>query len=59
MIEWSGTFLKQMMLKLGFHQNWVNVVMNSVTTIIYRVKVNGDLTDEIIHERGLRQGDPL
>jgi hypothetical protein len=56
-VKWD--FLRQMMLKLGFHQNWVKVVMNIVSTVTYRVKVNGDLTDEIIPERGLRQGDPL
>jgi hypothetical protein len=56
-VEWD--FLRQMMLKLGFHQNWVHVVMNLVSTVTYRVKVNGELTDEIIPKRGLRQGDPL
>jgi hypothetical protein len=56
-VEWD--FLKRMMLKLGFHQRWVNVVMQLVTTVTYQVKVNGELTDKIIPERGLRQGDPL
>jgi hypothetical protein len=56
-VEWD--FLRQMMLKLGFHQNWVHVVMDLVSTVTYHVKVNGELTDEIIPKRGLRQGDPL
>jgi hypothetical protein len=47
------------MLKLGFHQNWVNVVMNLVSMVTYHVKVIGELTDEIIPESGLWQGDPL
>jgi hypothetical protein len=56
-VEW--TFLERMLGQLGFHQNWVNVVMQLVTTVTYRVKVNGELTEEIFPGRGLRQGNPL
>lgn len=56
-VEWE--FLRRMLCKLGFHQNWVKVVMNFVSTVTYRIKVNGNLTEEIVPERGLRQGDPL
>jgi hypothetical protein len=48
-----------MMCKLGFHSDWVDVVMKLVSTVSYRVRVNGELTDQIIPQRGLRQGDPL
>jgi hypothetical protein len=33
--------------------------MKCIPTVKYRIKVNGELTDVIIPERGLRQGDPL
>jgi hypothetical protein len=56
-VEWD--FLKHMMLKHGFHQNWVEVLRNLVSTVTYRVKVNWELTDEITPRRGLHQGDPL
>ena len=44
---------------MGFHNTWVDTIMRCVTTVKYRFKVNGDLTDEITPSRGLRQGDPL
>lgn len=56
-VEWH--FLKRMMLKLGFHENWVNTVMRCVTSVSYKVKVDDDLTEEVVPERGLRQGDPI
>jgi hypothetical protein len=33
--------------------------MRCVSSVQYRVKVNESLTDVILPERGLRQGDPL
>lgn len=33
--------------------------MNCVSTVSYKIKINGELTEEIIPSRGLRQGDPL
>ena len=59
MIELNGFFLKDMMLKLGFAQNWVELIMRGMCTVKYKVRVNGSFTEEIIPERWLRQGDPL
>ncbi|KAA3470357.1 reverse transcriptase [Gossypium australe] len=56
-VEWC--FLERVMLKLGFLCGWVNKIMNCVQTVKYKVKYNSSLTDVIISERGLRQGDPL
>lgn len=47
------------MLRLGFHASLVDLVMNCVTTVKYRIRVNGELTDEFSPERGLRQRDPI
>jgi hypothetical protein len=33
--------------------------MQCVSTVSYKIKVNCDLTEEIVPTRGLRQGDPL
>ena len=56
-VEWL--FLEKMLVTLGFHEQWVNTIMKCVTTVTYKIKVNGKLTDVIVPERGLRQGDPI
>jgi len=48
-----------MMEKLEFHQRWINVVMKCVSSVSYKIRVNGELTEAFKPERGLRQGDPL
>jgi hypothetical protein len=56
-VEWI--FLEKIMLKLGFAVEWVNLVMNCVNSVSYRVRLNRNLMDAFVAERGLRQGDPL
>jgi hypothetical protein len=56
-VEWS--FLHAMMEKMGFCREWIQLIMNCVTSVSYRVKVNGNIGTSFIPERGLRQGDPL
>lgn len=56
-VEWS--FLQKIMLKLGFTGQWVEKVMECVTSVKYCIKVNGDYSCNIHPQRGLRQGDPL
>jgi hypothetical protein len=40
-VEWN--FLEQMMLKMGFAQEWVQLIMRSISLVTYRIKVNGAL----------------
>ena len=56
-VEWS--FLRDMMRKLGFCERWVDLVMKCVTSVSYKIRMNGQLTDSFQPERGLWQGDPL
>jgi hypothetical protein len=45
-VEWS--FLEKMMSRLGFSEQWVQMVMKCVTTVSYRIKVNGEYSNNII-----------
>ena len=56
-VEW--TFLKRIMVKLGFPNAWIERVMCCVSTSSFSVKINGKAYGNIIPSRGLRQGDPL
>ncbi|XP_039071917.1 uncharacterized protein LOC120219121 [Hibiscus syriacus] len=56
-VEWS--FLRNMMLRLGFALSWVSLIMSCVTSVTYCARVNGCLTERFRLSRDLRQGDPL
>jgi hypothetical protein len=56
-VEWN--FLKEMMLRMGFHDHWVEMIMACVNSVSYSVRFNFQLTDEFKPTRGVRQGDPL
>ncbi|KAA3482314.1 reverse transcriptase [Gossypium australe] len=56
-VEWD--FLAGMMKSLGFHDDWMVLIMRCVTLISYSVSLNGMSSDWFSPSRGLRQGDPL
>ena len=56
-VEWN--FLEEIMRKMGFNENWINLVMVCVRTVTYSVLVNGEPCGMIHPTRGIRQGDPL
>jgi hypothetical protein len=56
-LEWS--YLEAVMLKLGFHRLWVQMVMRLVTTVSFQVLFNGGKLQEFLPTRGVRQGDPI
>jgi hypothetical protein len=56
-VEWS--FLRDMMVRLGFDQISVNLIMTCVTSVNYSVWYYSDETETFTPTRGIRQGDPL
>ena len=56
-VEWA--FLEQILLKLGFHEDWVALLMECITTVSYSILVNGEPKGLFRPSKGLRQGDPL
>lgn len=53
MIERSGTFLEGMMKKMRFAESWVTTIMQCATTVKYKFKFSGTMTDELIPGRGI------
>ena len=56
-VEWSC--LEKIMLKMGFHVTWVDILMRCVRSVSYSIKINGRPIGHITPTRGLRQRDPL
>ena len=56
-LEWQ--FLKEIMQKLGFHDKWVDLIMQCVCSVQYKILHKGTGIGPITPERGLRPGDPL
>ena len=47
------------MLKMGFHQRWVDLIMAGISSTSYFVLVNGVPLGFIKPSKGITQGDPL
>ena len=56
-VEWL--YLQKNMEKMGFCQQWIQLVMNCISTTSYSILVNGEPKGNIRPSRGIRQGDPL
>src|ERR1044072_3960310 len=56
-VKWP--FLKSVMQQMGFPENWVNLIMECITTVSFSIMLNGSPQTPFTPHRGLRQGDPL
>jgi len=45
-VEWA--FMEKIMRRLGFHERWTSLIMKCITTVTYRIRVNGGLTELIV-----------
>ena len=55
-VEWH--YLEAMLVRLGFCDKFVHLIMKCVTSVRFIVKVNGSLLPFFTPSRGLREGDP-
>lgn len=56
-LEWG--FIKNMMLKFGFHEIWIDRIITFISTVSYGFIHNGEEFGNVIPTRGVRQGDPI
>lgn len=55
----SWAFLVDLLRHLGFGRMWCDSICLLLSTSSTQIIVNGRLSREVVHRRGLRQGDPL
>lgn len=56
-VEWL--FLKLGTERMGFKDDWIDLVMSCITSVSFSFLVNGKVVGNLKPSRGLRQGDPL
>ena len=56
-VEWI--FVEIVMRKMGFDENWINLVMKCISLVSYYIIINGTTYENIIPTRGFQQGAPL
>ena len=56
-VEWS--FLKVVMIQMGFNDRWVALIMECISSITYSLLINREPFGEIKSSRGIHQGNPL
>ena len=56
-VNW--TFLKEVLIKFGFHEIFINWIMQCMSTVSFSILLNGGISKHFLPTRGLRQRDPL
>lgn len=55
----SWRFIQECLLRYGFSEVLVQRIMTGISTVTYRVVINGQLSEPVRPNQGLCQGDPL
>ncbi len=56
-VKWG--FLKQVMVCMSFHDRYISLIMECISTVTYSLLINGNPIGHITPTRVLRQGDPI
>ncbi|XP_057246754.1 uncharacterized protein LOC130589505 [Beta vulgaris subsp. vulgaris] len=56
-VNWR--FLLKVLQAYGFPGQWIQLISQCISTVSYRILVNGQVTESFPSHCGLRQGDPL
>lgn len=56
-LEWY--YIMAVLDKMGFHPQWVGLIMNCISSVKYWISQEGQHLGPIIPSRGIRQGDPI
>lgn len=57
MVDWTA--LETIMKELGLPGKFITWIMNIVTTVSYVFNINGEISNDMVARRGIRQGDPI
>ena len=56
-VKWD--FIKALLQKMGFDFHWITLMTECISSVQYRVMLNGQPRGLIVPQRGLRQENPL
>ena len=56
-VEW--VFVEQILKEFGFPWKFISWIMSCITTVSFRIAINGKPSELFEGRKGLRQGDPL
>ena len=56
-VEWG--FIERVIERMGFHEKWISLIMQCISTVSYSVIINGMVNGCIHPTRGLCKGEPL